>query len=211
MPRYLTLAAVTVVVVAACSGTTTDEESSPTPTQAIAEPSTTTITVATTTTVPAATTVAPETTTSRENTLQITSPSFEKGADIPTLFSCDGDDLSPELNIENLPTNTVTLALIMDDPDAPGGTWVHWVAFDFPPTDVIPEGIPLLGIGGNNSWGTTGYGGPCPPSGTHRYFFKLFAIDSTLELPEGSTIEEVLDAMEGHILDRAELMGRYTR
>ncbi|RLE11685.1 MAG: YbhB/YbcL family Raf kinase inhibitor-like protein [Actinobacteria bacterium] len=143
--------------------------------------------------------------------MQITSPSFEQGADIPTVFSCDGDDLSPELNIENIPDNTVTLALIMDDPDAPGGTWVHWVAFDFPPTDVIPEGIPLLGIGGNNSWGTTGYGGPCPPSGTHRYFFKLFALDDALELPEGSTIEEVLGAMEGHILARGELMGRYTR
>ncbi len=204
MPTYLALAAVTVVVVAACSGAASDEESPATTTRAIAETSTTTI-------VPASTTIAPTPTTSGENILQITSPSFGQGADIPTEFSCDGDNVSPELNIENLPINTVTLALVMDDPDAPGGTWVHWVAFDVPPTDVIPEGIPLLGIGGNNSWGTTGYGGPCPPSGTHRYFFKLFAIDSTLELPEGSTVEEVLDAIEGHILDRAELMGRYTR
>jgi len=209
MPTYLTLATVTALVVAACSGTPSDGESAVTTTQTTAKISTTTTTV--TTTVPTSTTAAPTTTTSRESTLQITSPSFEQGADIPTVFSCDGDDLSPELNIENIPDNTVTLALIMDDPDAPGGTWVHWVAFDFPPTDVIPEGIPLLGIGGNNSWGTTGYGGPCPPSGTHRYFFKLFALDDALELPEGSTIEEVLGAMEGHILARGELMGRYTR
>lgn len=211
MPRYLTVVAVTVAVVAACSGTPAEEGSPADATNVIAEVSTTTATAATTTTVPVSTTVAPETTTSQENTLLITSPSFEQGADIPMVFSCDGNGISPELRVENLPDNTVTLALIMDDPDAPGGTWVHWVAFDFPPTDVIPEGIPLLGIGGKNSWGTTGYGGPCPPSGTHRYFFKLFALDRPLELPEGSTIEEVLDALEGHVLDRAELMGRYTR
>ncbi|MFV1971357.1 MAG: YbhB/YbcL family Raf kinase inhibitor-like protein [Acidimicrobiia bacterium] len=141
----------------------------------------------------------------------LTSPSFGQGKGIPKEFSCEGDDISPELNIENLPANTVTLALIMDDPDAPGGTWVHWVAFDFPPTDVIPQGIPLLGIGGSNSWGVMGYGGPCPPTGTHRYFFRLFALDGTLELPEGSTKEEVLKAMEGKILDQTELVGTYTR
>jgi len=144
-------------------------------------------------------------------TMEITSPSFDHGADIPTEFSCDGENISPELGIENLPDGTVTLVLIMDDPDAPGGTWVHWVAFDFPPTDVIEKGNFLLGIGGNNSWDTTGYGGPCPPSGTHRYFFKLFALEGTLELPQGSTKEEVLAAMEGLVLDQTELMGKYTR
>ncbi len=201
MPRHLTLAVVAVLIAAACSSTPADDASA----------TTTTATVATTTTVTISTTAASTTTTSEGATLQITSPSFEAGAEIPSEFSCDGDNISPELNIANLPDNTVTLALIMDDPDAPGGTWVHWVAFDFPPTDVIPESIPLLGIGGSNSWDMTGYGGPCPPSGTHRYFFKLFALDGALELSEGSSTEEVLDAMEGHIVDQAELMGTYSR
>jgi len=161
---------------------------------------------------PVSTTVAPTTTTTEDITLLLTSPSFDQNGTIPTEFSCDGDDLSPELNIENLPDNTVSLALIMDDPDAPGGTWDHWVAFDFPPTDTIPEDIPLLGIGGSNSWGVTGYGGPCPPPGTtHRYFFKLFALNGTLELAEGSTKEEVLQAMEGQVLDQTELVGTYAR
>lgn len=143
--------------------------------------------------------------------MELTSPAFEPGDPIPAIFTCFGEGISPELTITNLPEGTVSLALIVDDPDAPGGTWIHWVAFDFPPTDVIPEAIPLLGIGGNNSWGVTGYGAPCPPSSTHRYFFKVYALDGTIELPEGSSKEEVLDAMEGRIIGEAVLMGRVTK
>lgn len=194
MSKSLMLVTVVALVGAACSSTPSDEPASES--AATTATTTTTLAASTTTTEPA---------------MEITSPSFEEGAAIPEVFSCDGDDISPELRITNVPDSAVTLALIMDDPDAPGGTWVHWVAFDFPPTDVIAEGIPLLGIGGNNSWGRTGYGGPCPPGGTHRYFFKLFALDEALELPEGSTVDEVLNAMEGHIVGQAELMGTYTR
>jgi len=212
MPKYLTLAIVVALVAAACSSSPADD--SPTSAKQDSTPSTAS-TAPTTTAAPTTktSTSVPATTTTKEDAsaMELTSPAFEPGDPIPARFNCFGEGISPELAISNVPEGTVTLALIMDDPDAPGGTWVHWVAFDFPPTDVIPEGIPLLGIGGNNSWGVTGYGGPCPPSSTHRYFFKVFALDGTLELPEGSTKEEVLDAMEGRILGEAVLMGRVTK
>ena len=104
----------------------------------------------------------------------------------------------------------MSLALIVDDPDAPGGTWDHWVEFNVAVTLGIPEDVRKIGTPGSNSWGDTGYGGPCPPSGTHRYFFKLYALDAELGLPPGATKGQVEQAMEGHILAQTELIGRYS-
>ena len=101
--------------------------------------------------------------------MRLTSTAFEPGTDIPTRFTCDGQDVSPPLSLQDIPAATVSLVLIMDDPDAPGGTWDHWVAYDIPLTTEIPQGVRDLGTAGLNSWGRTGYGGPCPPRGVHRY------------------------------------------
>jgi len=146
-------------------------------------------------------------------TLSISSPAFENGRPIPPRFTADGIDVSPELRIDGLPEGTASLALIMDDPDAPMGTWVHWVVWNIPAgVAVIEEGSePVGSVGGRNSWGRTGYGGPAPPSGTHRYFFKLYALDTTLELSPTADKATLEQAMEGHIGATAELMGTYTR
>jgi Raf kinase inhibitor-like YbhB/YbcL family protein len=137
---------------------------------------------------------------------------------IPVKYTCDGEDISPPLAWENAPASTQSFALIADDPDAPRGTWVHWVLYNLPAeTRTRSEAIPPdaeLSDGsrhGHNSWGRSGYGGPCPPSGTHRYFFKLYALDTTLNLEAGANKEQLLQAMEGHVLSQAELMGTYTR
>lgn len=150
--------------------------------------------------------------------IQISSLAFEDGAAIPKIYSCDGDDISPPLSWENVPAGTESLALIVDDPDAPVGTWVHWVAYDIPPESAgLPEDVPTAGdlpgggTQGNNSWKRSGYGGPCPPGGTHRYFFKLYALDTVLGLAEGTTKDQLLQAMEGHVLDEGQLMGTYSR
>lgn len=148
----------------------------------------------------------------------VTSTAFTNGGKIPDLYSCRGDDRSPPLAWTGAPANTGAYALIMDDPDAPMGTWIHWVVYNIPPSFAgLPEGVSeatLSGsgaIGGRNSWGRTGYGGPCPPSGTHRYFFKLYALDSALTNRTALTKAELLAAMEGHILARGELMGTFTK
>ena len=137
---------------------------------------------------------------------------------IPVHYSCDGEDLSPPLDWNDPPASTQSFALIMDDPDAPGGTWVHWVVYNIPAEErnllekIPPEAQLSNGtMQGVNSWGKVGYGGPCPPSGTHRYFFKLYALDTTLSLDENAGKDEVLAAMEGHILAEAELMGTFSR
>lgn len=143
--------------------------------------------------------------------MTLTSPSFGEGEAIPLQFSCDGDNIPPELAWGGIPEGVASLVLIMDDPDAPVGTWDHWLLFDMP-SDL--EGLPqggTAGTGGNNSWGQTGYGGPCPPGGTHRYFFKLYALDTILDLPAGSAKAALEAAMDGHILGQVELMGTYTR
>lgn len=143
--------------------------------------------------------------------MQLSSPAFGEGEAIPARHSCDGRDFSPPLNIEDIPEGTAALALIMDDPDA-AGTWDHWVAYDIPVTATVPEGAASLGTPGRNSWRRTRYGGPCPPSGrTHRYFFRVYALDAPLGLGEGAAKGEVLQAMEGHVLAEATLMGRYSR
>ena len=131
---------------------------------------------------------------------------------MPSEYTCDGDDLSPPLSISDVPSNAKSLALVMDDPDAPAGTWDHWVVFNIPAaTKEIPKGTEPKGTKGKNSWGRTGYGGPCPPSGTHRYFFKLYALDTALNLPEGAAKKELERAMQGHVVAQAELMGTYKR
>lgn len=144
--------------------------------------------------------------------MELTSPAFEEGGMIPAEYTCQGKDISPELNIAGIPEDAKSLALIMDDPDAPMGTWDHWVVFNMPAaTAKIAKGTEPEGIPGTNSWKRTGYGGPCPPSGTHRYFFRVFALDTELDLSSGATKKEVMDAMEGHIIGKAQLMGRYSK
>ena len=152
------------------------------------------------------------------SSMNITSPSFENGQPIPVEYSCKGSDISPPLEWSDVPSNAVTLALICDDPDAPMGTWVHWVYFDIPAgKNGLPQGVdnsdmPAIGgVQGKNSWRKNGYGGPCPPGGTHRYFFKLFAVDSELRLAPTSNKAKVLKALEGHVIDEAQLMGTFTR
>jgi len=153
------------------------------------------------------------------STLELTSTAFGRREEIPEDHSCDGDDISPPLSWSGPPDGTQSLALIMDDPDAPMGTWVHWVLYNVPPDRrSLPEGVPadeqLSGGGfhGKNSWQRHGYGGPCPPSGSsHRYVFTLYALDAELDLEAGATKGKLLGAMDGHVLAQGELIGTYTR
>jgi len=138
--------------------------------------------------------------------MKIHSPAFKHESNIPSDYTCDRADKIPPLEISDIPTDAKSLALIMDDPDAPVGTWDHWILWNIPPGKTIKGGV-----GGKNSWGRTGYGGPCPPSGVHRYFFKLSALDTMLDLPEGSGKSALLEAMKGHILAESTLMGKYQR
>jgi Raf kinase inhibitor-like YbhB/YbcL family protein len=149
----------------------------------------------------------------------ISSSSFQNGGEIPKKFACDGADVSPELSWSEPPAGSKSFALIADDPDAPVGTWTHWVVFDLPASITsLPENVskvdelPSGGRQGRNDFRKIGYGGPCPPPGKpHRYFFKLYALDSKLNLKPGSSKQEVEQAMQGHILGKAEWMGRYRR
>ncbi|MBD3303551.1 YbhB/YbcL family Raf kinase inhibitor-like protein [Candidatus Woesearchaeota archaeon] len=144
--------------------------------------------------------------------MKLTSPAFGQEADIPPEYTCDGDDVSPELSIADVPDNAKSIVLVCDDPDAPAGTWDHWIVFNIPAsTDKIAKGKEPEGTAGRNSWGKTGYGGPCPPSGTHRYFFRLYALDTMLDLPEGASKADIESAMKGHVLEEAQLMGKYKR
>jgi len=150
--------------------------------------------------------------------IKVSSEAFEEGGMIPAKYTCDEDDISPPLAWDSIPEGTKTLALICDDPDAPMGTWVHWVLFNLP-VDIseLPENVPPereLENGakqGTNDFGRIGYGGPCPPGGTHRYYFKLCALDAVLDLEAGARKPQLLEAMEGHILAKGQLMGRYSR
>lgn len=146
--------------------------------------------------------------------LTLTSTAFAQGQSIPAKYTCDGQDISPPLHWSDAPAGAQSLALIMDDPDAPAGVWVHWVLFNLPASlHDLPEKAALPGgsLEGKNSWGRVGYGGPCPPRGSHRYFFKLYTLDTKLNLSRGASKEQLLAAMEGHILAQAELMGTYSR
>lgn len=151
--------------------------------------------------------------------MTLTSPAFKNGEAIPTENTCSGDDRSPELNWTSVPAKAKSLALIVDDPDAPVGTWVHWVLYDLPadeggiPEDVTSaETMPNGAKQGINDFKKVGYGGPCPPPGKpHRYFFKLYALDATLKLAPKATKAQVEAAMKGHIVEKAELMGTFGR
>lgn len=150
--------------------------------------------------------------------MKITSAAFNEGEMIPRKYTCDGQDISPPLTWSEIPEGTKSLALISDDPDAPMGTWVHWVYYDIPadrtelPENVSPDEKPAPGgTQGMTDFGRIGYGGPCPPGGTHRYFFKLYALDTILDLDAGTTKGALLNAMEGHILGETQLMGKYRR
>jgi Raf kinase inhibitor-like YbhB/YbcL family protein len=148
----------------------------------------------------------------------IKSPVFTEGAKIPTKYTCDGPDVSPPLRWSGQPDETMSFAIVCDDPDAPVGTWVHWVYYDIPATFTeLPEKIAQSknpGIGGAqgvNDFKRLGYGGPCPPEGTHRYYFKLYALDREMGLAPGATKKQLLAAMQGRILAEAQIMGRYGR
>ena len=150
--------------------------------------------------------------------MKLESTAFTANGMIPFLYTCDGQDISPELRWDEPPAGTQSLALIVDDPDAPSGIFVHWVLYDLSPeTRHLPEAVaatPTLlngGTQGKNDFGQLGYGGPCPPSGVHRYFFKLYALDRELGLKSGATKAQLEAAMNGHILAAAELIGRYAR
>ena len=150
--------------------------------------------------------------------MELTSSSFKNGEFIPRKYTCDGNDVSPPLNWDKVPDGTKSFSLICDDPDCPSITWVHWVCYNIP-ADLrsLPEGIPgdrQLENGsmqGMTDFRRPGYGGPCPPGGVHRYFFKLYALDNLLTLRPGATKSDVTKAMQGHILDKCELMGKYRR
>jgi len=149
----------------------------------------------------------------------LTSSAFKDGETIPVKYTCSGKDVSPPLRWSPPPRGTQSLALIADDPDAPGGTWVHWVFFNIPSGErSLQEGVPRKeafpqgGLQGFNDFRRVGYGGPCPPPGTpHRYYFKLYALDTTLNLKPRATKAQVVDASKGHILAEARLMGRFGR
>jgi Raf kinase inhibitor-like YbhB/YbcL family protein len=145
-------------------------------------------------------------------TMKITSSAFHEGGSIPSKFTCDGSDTSPPVQITDVPAETKSLVLIADDPDAPGGLFTHWLVWNMPPqTSSIAEGSAPKGVQGANDFGKSGYRGPCPPPGTHRYSFKIFALDRELELHAGAKRSQVDAAMKGHVIARGELVGRYAR
>jgi Raf kinase inhibitor-like YbhB/YbcL family protein len=150
--------------------------------------------------------------------IKITSSAFEDGGLIPAKYTCDGADISPPLQWDAVPEGTRSIALICDDPDAPMGTWVHWVLFNLPSdakelAENIPteETLPNGAKQGVNDFGRIGYGGPCPPGGTHRYFFKIYALDTEVGLQAGADKRRLLKMMEGHILGQDQLIGKYKR
>jgi len=150
--------------------------------------------------------------------IKITSTAFKDGEFIPKKYTCDGDNVSPPLEWSEVHKATLSIALICDDPDAPMGTWVHWVIFNISASvHKLNENIPLNkvledgAVQGNNDFRKIGYGGPCPPGGAHRYFFKIYALDKRIELTSGATKTELIKEMEGHILAEGKLMGKYSR
>jgi Raf kinase inhibitor-like YbhB/YbcL family protein len=147
-----------------------------------------------------------------EAKIAVSSPAFPSGGNIPERFSCKGANVNPPLQFSGIPTGTKSLVLIMDDPDAPGGLFTHWLVWNIDPatTHIGEKSVPAGGVQGSNDFGNAGYGGPCPPSGTHRYFFRLFALDQKLDLKSGAKRSALEHALAGHILARGELMGRFS-
>jgi hypothetical protein len=144
--------------------------------------------------------------------MKITSSAFQQGGNIPTKFTCDGENMSPPLQITGVPAEAKSLALMADDPDAPGGLFTHWLVWNIlPQTNSIAEGSAPKGVQGINDFGKSGYGAPCPPSGVHRYFFRVFALDRELDLRSGAKRSQLDAAMKGHVIAQGELIGRYAR
>ena len=143
--------------------------------------------------------------------MKITSSAFQEGGDIPSKFSRDGGNANPPLRIEGTPANAKSLVLVVDDPDAPVGLFTHWLVWNIDPktTAIAERGVPKSAVQGTNDYPNLGYGGPQPPSGTHRYYFKIFALDQTLDLRSGAKREELDKAMSGHVIAQGQLMGRY--
>ena len=147
-----------------------------------------------------------------EARIKITSSAFQEGGNIPSKFTCDGSDTSPPLQVTGIPSETKALVLIADDPDAPSGLFTHWLVWNIPSqTNSIAEGSAPKGVHGANDFGKSGYRGPCPPPGTHRYSFKIFALDRELDLQSGAKRSQVDAAMKGHVIAQGELIGRYSR
>lgn len=153
-----------------------------------------------------------------EGTIEVRSTAFAEGDRIPSDFTCDGADMSPPVEWANIPSGTKSIAILVEDPDAPSGNWSHWLAYDLPPSlRQLPPGIPASkglpagGTQGRTDFGKMGYSGPCPPQGNHRYFFRVYALDAILGLKPGVTKQELLRAMQGHILAQGQLMGTYDR
>ncbi|MCK5215217.1 MAG: YbhB/YbcL family Raf kinase inhibitor-like protein [Candidatus Omnitrophica bacterium] len=142
--------------------------------------------------------------------MKITSPAFESNKPIPKRYTCQDIDINPPLNISEIPSDTQSMALIVDDPDAPMGTWVHWVVYNMSVIEQIAENT-IPGVQGVNDFRKKNYGGPCPPSGVHRYYFKLYALDIILPVKKDISKDELLKVMKGHILEEAELMGTYIK
>lgn len=146
-------------------------------------------------------------------TIQVSSQAFTNGGTIPDPYTCDFDNISPALAWSNVPAETQSLVLVVEDPDAPVGIWIHWILYNLPPDlRSLPEKVKGIGVTGENSFRKNEYGGPCPPPGKpHRYFFRIYALDTVLALEEGETQAELLKAMQGHILAYGELVGMYGR
>ena len=144
--------------------------------------------------------------------MKVTSSAFQEGGNIPSKFTCDGANVNPPLHFDQVQAEVKSLALIADDPDAPGGTFVHWLVWNIDPktTDIAENSVPPNAVQGKNGFGKTGYGGPCPPSGTHRYYFRVYALD-VAQVQGGSTRADLDRAMQGHIIGQGQLMGRYSK
>jgi hypothetical protein len=149
----------------------------------------------------------------KETQMKISSTAFGHNGQIPTKYTCDGPDVTPPLRFEGAPSTAKSLALIVDDPDAPAGTWVHWLVWNIDPktSEMAENSVPKGAAQGKNDFGNHAYGGPCPPSGTHRYFFKLYALDTKLDISTNATKATLESSMKGHILDEAQLIGLYKR
>ncbi len=144
--------------------------------------------------------------------MTIASSAFQQNGNIPSKFTCDGSNASPPLQISGVPSEAKSLVLIADDPDAPNGLFTHWLVWNIPSrTNSIAEGSAPKGVHGTNDFGKSGYGGPCPPSGTHRYYFRIFALDRELALPSGAKRSQLEAAMKGHVIAKGELVGRYVK
>lgn len=146
-------------------------------------------------------------------TIQVTSSVFKNNDFVPIRYSCDGINVNPPLSILEVPENAKSLVLIVDDPDSPSGSFIHWLVWNIDPSikEIKENSVPVGSIEGTTSWGKSGYDGPCPNTGTHRYFFKILALDEKLDLQPSTSIKELLEAVESHVLDQGEIIGKYLR